>query len=466
MHTQTGNRLAELRTAAGLTQAEVAERLNTKAGRAGAVDGNTISRWERGSVIPGASNRRLLAEVLGVTVAELGLAQPARDSLDDLVSDLPAADVDPRVEHSQAQWVATRRALNAHRADLTHLAAGLYPTAKVGNTGLIAGPGWLPATPVPLDAVTLSFDPNPAAPHLDGTERQSAHVRPCQTLTRTYPRYTQAIRDLDHPRLFENRASWRLLNLNWAAPTMNLGPTTYFAAVDLYEATAHETALVSLDDTGNPTGRAALRDMPLRRHIGDPFNLDRRPLMPSISTLTIRAGGPPTFLLHRRDSRSVAVAGGMLHVIPSGVFQPSSVHPHALADDFDLWRSIAREFAEELLGYPEHDGDGPPVDYTRPPFAELDNARTTGQLRVHCLGVALDALTLVGEILTVAVIQPEVFDAMAADFVEVNDEGTVVGQRLPFTEATIGRLLASGRMAPAGAGCLELAWRHRAALLG
>lgn len=466
MHTSTGNRLAELRAAADLTQAEVAERICAADPMAG-VDGNTVSRWERGRVTPGVRHQRLLAEVLGVTVAELGLTQPARDTLDDLVCDLPAQDVDPRVEHSQRQWVATRRALNAHRVDLTHAAARLYPTAKLGDTGLIAGPGWIPDAPVDLAAVALSFDPNPAAPLLDGTEPQTGHVRPCQTLTRPYPRYTQAIRDLDHPRLFENRASWRLLELDWAAPSMALGPTTYFAAVDLYEATAHETALVALDDAGQPVGRPpALRDMPLRRLIGDPFDLGRRPLMPSISTLTIRAGGPPTFLLHRRDSRSVAVAGGMLHVIPSGVFQPSSVHPHALADDFDLWKSVQREFAEELLGYPEHDGDGPPVDYTRPPFAELDAARTSGALRVHCLGVALDALTLVGEILTVAVIQPETFDRMAADFVDVNDEGTVVNQRLPFTEPTISRLLASGRMAPAGAGCLELAWRHRAVLLG
>ena len=37
--------------------------------------------------------------------------------------------------------------------------------------------------------------------------------------------------------------------------------------------------------------------------------------------------------------------------------------------------------------------------------------------------------------------------------------------RFPFTEAGVRGLLDSGRVAPAGAGCLELAWRWRENLL-
>jgi hypothetical protein len=96
----------------------------------------------------------------------------------------------------------------------------------------------------------------------------------------------------------------------------------------------------------------------------------------------------------------------------------------------------------------------------------MDAARATDALRVHCLGVALDALTLVGEILTVAVIDEDVFDDMARDFVTVNDEGTIVAERLAFNEDVVAQVLASGRMAPAGAGCLLLAWQHRDLLLG
>ncbi|MFC7532329.1 multiprotein-bridging factor 1 family protein [Actinoplanes sp. GCM10030250] len=34
-----------------------------------------ISKWENGAKVPGEYNRRLLAETLGITVADLGLAE-------------------------------------------------------------------------------------------------------------------------------------------------------------------------------------------------------------------------------------------------------------------------------------------------------------------------------------------------------------------------------------------------------
>ncbi|GAB2941792.1 hypothetical protein GCM10027280_32960 [Micromonospora polyrhachis] len=42
---------------------------------------------------------------------------------------------------------------------------------------------------------------------------------------------------------------------------------------------------------------------------------------------------------------------------------------------------------------------------------------------------------------------------------------TVVAERVPFTADAISELLTGGRLAPAGAGCVELAWRHREQLL-
>jgi hypothetical protein len=66
-------------------------------------------------------------------------------------------------------------------------------------------------------------------------------------------------------------------------------------------------------------------------------------VLPSIDTLTIRTGRDnASFVLHRRDPRRVAVAGGMLHVIPSGVFQPSSIQAGAVGADLDPWRNMMR----------------------------------------------------------------------------------------------------------------------------
>lgn len=132
-----------------------------------------------------------------------------------------------------------------------------------------------------------------------------------------------------------------------------------------------------------------------------------------------------------------------------------------------------REYSEELLGNPEHDGDGPPIDYEAEPFGPLDDAIRQGQAKAFCLGVGIDALTLYGEILAVVVFDADVYDSMFREIVDANDEGTLIKTgkvhptpAIPFTEHTIRELTDSGRMAPAGAACLQLAWDHRRIILG
>lgn len=455
------NRLSALRERASLTQQEVAVRLGAP------VTAGQVSRWERGEVVPVPRYRRMLAQVFGVSVDELGLlATPpvprSRSSAEDW---FVADEQDSRVVESQDRWRATRAALNANRHQLAQVAAGLYPDHRLADTGLIAGEGWIPHGPVDLAAVKLMEADAPQST-LDGSEREAARLLPDQSLTRPFPRYTTAVRDLARPRLFEDRHAWRLVGVDWSAGSLAFGDTTYFQCADVFESLAHELAYVALDADGRPAPVPSLRDLPFRRLVGSPFDLSRRPVMPAVSTLTIRRDGDSAeFLMHRRDPRAVAAAGGMLQVIPSGIFQPSSLLPAARAADFDLWRNIQRELGEELLGMPEADGHGRPVDYASGPFGVLDEARDAGQVRVWCLGVALDALTLVGEILTVLVVDADVFDHLAYDFVDRNDEGQVVAERFPFTVEGVRGLLGSGRVAPAGAGCLDLAWRWRGMLL-
>src|SRR5205814_898446 len=119
-------------------------------------------------------------------------------------------------------------------------------------------------------------------------------------------------------------------------------------------------------------GDVSLRDLPFRSLIGDPFDLQHRAVPPAITTLTLRrtsGRGSVSFLLHWRDPRKVATAAGLYDVIPAGEFQPSSIAPHDLSNDFDIWRNILREYSEELLGTPEHDGSrSAPIDYDGWPF--------------------------------------------------------------------------------------------------
>jgi hypothetical protein len=121
---------------------------------------------------------------------------------------------------------------------------------------------------------------------------------------------------------------------------------------------------------------------------------------------------------------------------------------------------------EELFGNDDADGNGHAADYTAEPFATLDRARADRRLTVSYVGAGLDALTLACEVLTVAVFEPDLYDELAAEFVTSNEEGTFVTEHVAFDEVTVKGVLGSGRMAPAAAGLLALAWKHRATLLG
>jgi hypothetical protein len=162
----------------------------------------------------------------------------------------------------------------------------------------------------------------------------------------------------------------------------------------------------------------------------------------------------------------------MTHILPAGVFQPSGVAPRTVRADFDLWHNILRELSEELLGNPEHNGSGGPIDYdSEEPFGSLSAARKDGRVSVWYLGTGLDPLTLVGEILTVVVIDAEVFDQVFADIVAWNSEGDVVfaadgSVGVPWRRDAVYRLLATEPLAPAAQACIELAWNYQDLLLG
>ena len=131
--------------------------------------------------------------------------------------------------------------------------------------------------------------------------------------------------------------------------------------------------------------------------------------------------------------------------MPTDVFQPACILSTEDCPDFDLWCNMMREYSEEFLGNPEHDGNGDPIDYAnQEPFRSLTQAYTAGRIRVFALGVAIDALNLVGE----------------GSVVSMDDDR----QHFGFDEPTIRRLV-DEPMAPSGAGALQLAWQHRAAIL-
>jgi transcriptional regulator with XRE-family HTH domain len=478
--------LIALREDAGLSQEELANALSELAakryGKHLTITKKTVGRWERGEVVwPQPFYRRLLAHYLECSVDELGFQRPQRaepppvarsGEMLTLVS-APSA-LDLRVEQDQRRWRETRKALGANRRSLAVTAEDLYPDSRIPgleHSGLIAPPAWIPSRPVALSDIVLDLDTESAAPLVTGSERESAHVRPLASSEQRYRRYSHAVRDLASPRLFENRLCFRVLDVDWTVPVVQFqfGVMGFFDSIDTNEALAHETALHHLNRTSSgelSVAKASWRRLSFRKLIGDPFDLTQRPLMGAIGTLTIRAGESPSMVLHQRDGGRVAGGGNMAHLLPAGIFQPSSVMPESVANDFSIWRNIQREFAEELLGYAEYDGSGRPIDYVQvEPFASMDRAIADGQIRVYCLGLTLDALTLCGDLLTVAVIEPDTYDALFGAAVDRNDEGAIPARALPFEAHTIAHLNSLRQLSPGATAAIHLAWKHRRSLL-
>ena len=121
-----------------------------------------------------------------------------------------------------------------------------------------------------------------------------------------YASYSDAMRVLDAPAIFENRSLYGLTgaDLSGQRPRLEFGRGRYFEAIDVGTAAAHEYA------AGKAAERAAARLGPtapdggttpdgaraLREAVGDPCDLAARPVMMAVATLTIRLDrrpGPP-----------------------------------------------------------------------------------------------------------------------------------------------------------------------------
>ncbi|MGH4013256.1 MAG: helix-turn-helix transcriptional regulator [Pseudonocardiaceae bacterium] len=430
-----------------------------------------LSQMETGQRPVSLELRRKAVTELGIAAEDLGLSSGCARQL------VSRDDASPQIAASRLRWRNERRWLNRHRSELAKLVVQLYPVeGRLPRTAQLAHPEWLVAEPVELGSLALRLDEGPQTVEVDGSEPESESTRPLRTAGLRFERYTSAMKHLSPPALFESRPSYRLLAASLASRRLEFGLGAYFDKIDVCEALAHEVAAVCLAD-GSPNSPEPLRGrLPFRELIGDPFDPQRRAIIPAIATLTIRLRrypAEPSFLLHWRDPAKVATAGGTYGAIPTGEFQPSSIALWDRCNDFDLWRNVVREYSEELLGEPEHDGSrSRPIDYQQwPLYQRLQAARADGSLSAFVLGLGVDALTLSTNVLTVVVVDDDVFTEVFGKAVRCNEEGEIVAvgggtptEGVPFTEAAVRHMLDSEPMAETGAACLALAWQHRDAL--
>jgi hypothetical protein len=396
---------------------------------------------------------------------------------------------------SERDWLAVRAYLTGHRYQLAVAAAEDYPPdRRLAGTPLLAAPGWLPAAPVRLQDLGLDLAASPADPAgadtaLAGSagpavstagpavspassaglasspaadHEAATPLLPQRPDGTRYARYSDAMAELAAPQVFENRATYRLAEAELSGPRPRLAfmDGRYFDGVDTGEAAAHEYAAARL-------GR---RTAGLRERFADPCDLGRRPANLAIAVLTLRLdrqAGRASFLLHWRDPARVGHAGGLYQVVPVGIFQPSGEAAWNRRQDFSLWRSMLREFAEELGGRSEdYASESAPVDYDSWPFArQLTGALDRGQVQAWCLGLGTDPLTYATDLLTVAVIDSDVFDELFSVRPRRNAEGEVLAAR-EFAAHVIDRTVTADPLQAAGAALLRLAWRHRETLGG
>jgi hypothetical protein len=364
---------------------------------------------------------------------------------------------------SQQQWLRVSDHLRQHRYSLGARAVGQYPAAvRVAGTPLLAAPGWQTPAPIPLSRIRLELRPQAPRPVVPDVESLVPLALPSRADGSRYQRYSDAIGELATPAVFENRPIYRLLAADLAGddPGLVFGRGRFFDGIDVGGVAGFEYAAADL----GLIDRCAYRDA-----FGNPTNLDVRSSAMATCALTLRydrTAGTAVFPMHYRDPALVGHAGGLVQVIPVGIFQPSGEAEWNEAHDFDLWRGLLREYAEELLGASEDYGsEDAPIDYDSWPLARaMTEGLASGAIRAYCLGLGTDPLTYAMDLLAVVVIDAPLYDELFGALVSDNAEGRVLTPR-PFDEPSVKELLTRSPLQAAASALLTLAHEHRDALL-
>jgi len=298
-----------------------------------------------------------------------------------------------------------------------------YYRAKNSNPELavVTAPGWIPDKPI-LIAGSRGSEPKfqfetdaersprrPKVPDLDEAfheVRQSLSLKSEMTNGETY-------RPLQ-------------VEVTQAGLRLTCGPGFYFDYQDSCEILGAELAGWMLKNPGlvpNPNGT----DLPLRKQVEDIFNLRNRCAVLGVSTLLIAVDGnrKGKYFWHER-SQEVAVNPGSRSVVPSGTFQPFSANLGSHPGDFNITSTVLREFAEELLGADDfNDAAKHPMsvrdcEQLRPFLSQLDEGRAT----IHFLGIGIDPVTTVPEVLTAMVFRGDLLMRSVLEDFTPNFEGT------------------------------------------
>lgn len=366
-----------------------------------------------------------------------------------------------------SRYRETRRLVRTKQGWLSDRAwASADTTWKNHPVPMLTRPGWILGRPVALEEVKIRLLPR--SENLDRSEvsaERAARMLPPRESRRGHLRYSDALVEVDGLSHLYNGTVYRPVSIEVDDVGLSIDfiEGDYFAHLDTSEILAYEMAAAER--------RWFKPRLAYRRALGDPFDLWARSTSLGVLTLTIcRTHNGARFLMHARDGGQVVVGSKVMHVVPAGEFTPASVYLEANTEDFDIWHTIMREYAEELLDKEEAYGkEGAGLNYVNEsPYRELNQARQDGKLNAYVLGIGLDPLTWKPELFTVCVFDSATFDNIFKDSAKRTWEGTILrgsdGKGLRFDEETVNRY-ADDPNTRRGAGvCLKQAWEHRAAL--
>jgi hypothetical protein len=370
------------------------------------------------------------------------------------------------------EFVATRQYLKEHIRQL--VGAGLITHRRFcddPSLPMLTQPGWILERPVHLSTAILHrVEPTPSV-STDDAVKLLRRYWPLRANGERMESYHEAFAAYDRPSGWFNGASYRMLRVIPVAGTleMTFTDTWYWENIDTTESLLYEAASVHAR-----SGRQSVTG-PYRRFLGSPFDFARRCATPGIDAITIRMeGNRGTFYVIRRDASKVVSAANATGIVPAGEFQPSDDSLAAKKADFDLWRSIMREYVEEFLDLDDARVRlGTPINFIeRPTYSLLSSAYSSRKIKPYLLGVGLDPVNWKPTILTVCVFPAKLFDKLFSGMVPSNHEGLLelpVRQRhpgsplegWPFDEETVFAYANDAGVLPAARAGLMLAWRHR-----
>lgn len=373
-----------------------------------------------------------------------------------------------RKDTTSEEFILVRKRIKEDLTNLNKLAFQENRRWMVGDKfPLLAAPGWIPLKPIPLERINVRLSNTVIEP--SNPPKRLVKYWPRQSSGKSLLSYHEAVSTYDPPANWFNGVCYRLLGIyaRHGAIGIDFGVTRYWQSFDTSESLAYEAAW-RLARNKHITGK-------YRRWLGDPFDFNGRSAVLCLNVFTVRRSkNGSTFYMHQRGADDVAVAMNMIHVVPGGEFTPSDDSPMAIRSDFDLWKSVLREYAEEFLGHEEARIDqGAPINYTREnPYAILDRARRKGCVTPYVLGISLDPLNWKPELHIACIFEAETFDDIFASMVRRNAEGVIRSPsrlRSPgkpidgwvFDATTVADFLGDWRVTSGARTCLYLAWNSR-----